>query len=468
MSHAVRLAPFARRLSARLLALAALILPVLAVSVAQTAPATAQQVPAMQIAAYTCPNDVAYKDDLAKTCTEPRAGVHLTLSGPTNTDTTTGDNGVAQVKTLNTGTYTITDSTVESKSYSLIECNAVLGFDGFANLPVTYGKAPGTFSVDLTKSSGKTGTADACTWYVIPSGALGRQPSGLVLDAGIAEDANSAGLVIVPADGTRAPISGAGPATPAQGTTDFSLSFQTTMTTSQKFGQPTFTAEPGGETGNSAFPSIGPILLIPNKNDNPNGHSDPYGVTDTTNGFDTTVVLSPGEVAHVESLASPNGSGGGSAPSASAAPSGNGQAVSFDGTALQGGYTKLDKTYYGTQAAALYGSGSGYASGTLTFDYPNASSSARTTISLLGLDDELAKSEPISVMLNGTEIYNGESTFNPWDPNAKGLQWSHLDIRADTGLLRASGNTLVITDLAGGGAVNQPPWVMITGITISQ
>ena len=462
MSHAVRKMPFSHRLSVRLAALTALLVPVLAVIVAQPAPVSAQQVPAMQIAAFTCPGDVAIKDDLAKTCTEPRAGVHLTLAGPTNTDTTTGDNGVAQVDSLNKGTYTITDSTVESKSFSLIECNAVLGFDGFANLPVTYGKAPGTFSVDLTQSSGKTGTADACTWYVIPSGALNQQPSGLVLDAGVAQDTNSTGLVTIPADGTRAPISGAGPATPAKGTTTFSLLYETTMTTSQMFGQPAFSAQPGGETGNSAFPSVGPILLFPGD----------YKVSDTTNGFDTTVTVKQGEVLHVESLASPNGSGGGSggspSPSASSAPSGSGQGVTFDGTALQGGYTKLDQRFYGNQAAALYGAGSGYETGTLTFDYSNASSSARTTVSLLGLDDELAVSEPISVTLNGTEIYNGESTFTTWNPNATGLQWSHLDLTADAGLLRASGNTLVITDLAANGAINRPPWVMITGITISQ
>ena len=430
-----------------LLTALALILPAFALA-GGPSPASAQgyETPTMAVKTFTCADDIAYGDSLAEQCQTPRTGTEISVDGPTASSATTGDNGRAIIEHLDLGTYTVTDPSVGSDRVSLVECQASEGFGGYLNLPITYGDDPGTFTVDLTNQSAKVGTSDNCTWYDLPASGFADQPAGLAIVSAESSDDSLTGLSIVPADGTMTPVSGAGPALPSATVLDLSL---TGSALDGPLSLTTAELDTSVAIGASAF---GPVLL-------PAGD---YTLDDTTNGFKTDLTLDAGAVTDIASIASQDT---GDAPAAPSAAS-----LQFPGTLLAGAWTDLVIHLYGDEAGALYGTDSGYAEGTLTFDAADFSQDAATTVTLLGLDDELPASSQISVTLNGTEIYSGDSTFPAWDPAATGNQWGTLTIDVAPGVLANGGNTneLVVTNLTPGSEVGMPPWAMITLITISQ
>ncbi len=383
-----------------LLTALALVLPAFALAAGGPAPASAQgyETPTMAIKTFTCPDDIAFGDSLADQCQTPRTGTEISVDGPTSSSATTGDNGRAIIEGLDLGTYTVTDPSLGSNRVSLVDCQASEAFGGYLNLPITYGDDAGTFTVDLTNQSAKVGTSDNCTWYDLPASGFADQPAGLSVVSAESPDDALTGLSVVPADGTTTPVSGAGPALPASAVLDLSL------TGNQLDGPLLFTtAEPDTSVAIGAS-VLGPVLLA----------AGDYTLDDTTNGFNTDLTLEAGAVTDVASIASQDT---GDAPAAPSAAS-----LQFPGTLLAGAWTDLVISLYGDEAGALYGSDSGSAEGTLTFDAADFSQDAATTITLLGLDDELPASAQISVTLNGTEIYTGDSTFPAWDPDATGNQ----------------------------------------------
>ena len=431
-----------------LLTAMALLLPALALAVSAPATTGAQgyDTPTMSVTAFTCPDDIASGDSLSDQCQTPRTGMEISVDGPVSSSATAGTNGRAIIEGLEIGTYTVSDPSLGADRISLVACHASEAFGGYLNLPVIYGDDAGSFTVDLTNQSAKVGTSDSCTWYDLPASSFDGQPAGLSIVSASAIDDSITGLTVVPADGTATPVSGAGPALPSGTVLDLSLSGaelddSLALTTNA----PDSSVAVGAST-------LGPVVL-------PAGD---YTLSDTTNGFNTDLTLTAGAVTDVASVALDDQ---GSAPASPSAAS-----LQFPGTLLAGAWTDLVIADYGDEAGALYGTDSGYDEGTLTFDATDFSQDAPTTITLLGLDDELPASTQISVTLNGTEIYTGDSTFPAWDPDATGNQWGELTIDVDAGVLATGGNTneLVITDLTTGSSVGAPPWVMITLITISQ
>lgn len=425
----------------------ALILPALALAAGTPATTDAQgyDTPTMIVTAFTCPDDIAYGDSLADTCRSPRSGTEISVDGPVSSSATTENNGRVIIEWLEIGTYTVSDPSLGSDRISLVSCHASEGFGGYRNLAVTYVDV-GSFTVALTNQSGKVGTSDSCAWYDLPASNLDSKPAGLSVISSVSTDGSLTGFTVIPPDGTAPPISGAGPATPSSTILDLSL-------TGDALDGPLAltTSEPDTSSALSTS-AVGPVLV-------PAGD---YTMRDTTNGFDTDLTLDAGAFTDVASIAHQDQ---GSAP---ASPSG--ASLQFPGTVLAGTWTDLVIADYGDEAGALYGADSGYDAGTLSFDATDFRQDAPTTIALLGLDDELPASTQISVNLNGTEIYHGDSTFPAWDPDATGNQWGELTIDVDPGVLANGGNTneLVITDLTPGSSVGAPPWVMITLITIAQ
>jgi hypothetical protein len=430
----------------RLAVTAILVVPLLGVLVVTpSSSAQGYDSPTIVVKSVACPDDVAFGDDLFTVCAEPRAAVEITADGPGAASATTDEVGRATLGSLERGRYSLADASIDADSMSLVECHAQEGFGGFLNLAVSYGDAPGTFTVDLTNESAKAGTADICTWYVLPGGSVAGEIAGLAVDAASTTSSNESGVEIVPADGTQTPLSGAGPALPATRDIAYSLSGDNL---DQRL---VFSVTPDDAEAFTTRASYGPILLRPGD----------YTLEDRTEGLSGNVTLAAGEVAHAVSV-------GLAASGASAAPStAPGAALDFRGRDLDGAYTQLDTTSYGDEAGALYGADSGYATGTLTFDAPDASQGA-TTISLLGLDDELAASAQMTVMFNGQRLFSGASTFPAWNPSATGNQWGELTFDVKPGVLKTTGNTLTITDTSPGSTVGTPPWVMIVRVTVAQ
>lgn len=110
---------------------------------------------------------------------------------------------------------------------------------------------------------------------------------------------------------------------------------------------------------------------------------------------------------------------------------------------------------------------SAYDAGPLTFAAP-AGSDDVAMIDVLGLDDELPAAVPITVTLNGAVLYQRDSPFPTWDPDATGNQWGSMTFDIPAGTLLPTGNELAITNDAPSGLVSTPPWVMVVAITVAR
>ena len=453
-SSVVSASPPVRRLTRRtdllsVIVALAIVFPAMCLASSPSARVAAQgyESPTIIVSSVDCPDDTGFGDDLSTSCDQPRAGRDIAASGPVGVAGMTDDEGRVDLTNLVAGTYDLTDDSITDDAITLIECRALQGFGGFVNLPVAYGDAPGIFTVDLTFSSGKVGLVDRCTVYVLPDSWSGAAIAGLTVDSAVSPTGNGLGLEIVSPDGARSPVSGAGPALPARMDIDYTLDGGD-LDEALRFSTRAASSDSDPDTAFGA--GYGPILLSPGD----------YTLTDTIRSQANVLTLRDGGVTHAVSVGPDDNGLPTSAPDSTD--------INFLGSSLTGAWTDLDVSLYGDEAGALYGLDSGYANGTLTFDAGSLDTTATATLSLLGLDDERPASTVIVVRLNDTELYRGGSTFPTWDPDATGNQWGYLTIDISPGLLRETGNELHITDLASGSSVGQPPWVMITALTISQ
>lgn len=112
---------------------------------------------------------------------------------------------------------------------------------------------------------------------------------------------------------------------------------------------------------------------------------------------------------------------------------------------LNGAYQPLDVRRKGQAEVALYGLGSGYDTGTLTFEVA-ALPGGQLTLVLTGLDDERVAHSTIQIVLNGTVVYAGPSTFAnlPLISNGGDPAWDQMRLALPKNTLRLGPNTLVI------------------------
>ncbi|HEX2909244.1 MAG TPA: protein kinase [Chloroflexia bacterium] len=115
---------------------------------------------------------------------------------------------------------------------------------------------------------------------------------------------------------------------------------------------------------------------------------------------------------------------------------------------LSGAYRRTDGTLYGRQEVALYGSGSNYNEGKVTFKL-NSVSNGSMTLRLTGLDDERPAQCGLQVVLNGKTIFDGANTFPKVRDGDNGegggdRYWGQMQIPVPPGSLRQGSNDLII------------------------
>lgn len=109
---------------------------------------------------------------------------------------------------------------------------------------------------------------------------------------------------------------------------------------------------------------------------------------------------------------------------------------------------------------ALYGSGSGYNQGSVSFKL-SRTGNRRVVLRLTGLDDERLERCQLQVVINGTTIFDGPNTF-PNVPNTdngiggKDRLWGQMTIPIPVSILTTSQSTLILR--------NATPWEGALGI----
>ena len=140
----------------------------------------------------------------------------------------------------------------------------------------------------------------------------------------------------------------------------------------------------------------------------------------------------------------------------------------FSPVLLAGAYQPLDDQRRDGAQVALYGAGSGYNVGILTFEVTVAPS-GQLTLVLTGLDDEQEAHSTIQVLLNGTTLFSGASGFDNRPPigtvGGGDLPWGQMRLVVPAGTLKLGQNSLVVRNTTAGNQL-APPYVLIHDLQI--
>jgi hypothetical protein len=144
------------------------------------------------------------------------------------------------------------------------------------------------------------------------------------------------------------------------------------------------------------------------------------------------------------------------------APSAAGSAGLIPAASWEGAYRPRDALYFGRPWVAIYGNLSVYprATAVVRLDAPPTGAA---TLTLTGIDDEWIDLNPITVEVNGQQVFVGASPFANWDGTTTGATtaWTPVTITIAPELLRAGRNRISIANLSPSVTVGSPPYVLL-------
>jgi hypothetical protein len=126
-----------------------------------------------------------------------------------------------------------------------------------------------------------------------------------------------------------------------------------------------------------------------------------------------------------------------------------------------------DAQFYGRPWSAIYGAASPYPQATIRFRL-DAQPSGPATLTLTGLDDELAVLNPIMIEVNDQQVFSGPSPFLNWDGAGNGADaaWTEATVTIPAELLKRGRNQITVANLSPSGNVNAPPYVLLGDATL--
>jgi eukaryotic-like serine/threonine-protein kinase len=140
-------------------------------------------------------------------------------------------------------------------------------------------------------------------------------------------------------------------------------------------------------------------------------------------------------------------------------------ALQFGAADWQGG--SFHGEWYGKAWTTVYGAQSPYPSATLTFSL-TAVPNAPAKLTITGLDDEWAGTNPITITVNGVEIFSAPCPFASWDGVSQGVQaaWTPIAFTVPEDLLHEGKNKILLTNDAQSASFSSPPWVLVSDVVL--
>jgi hypothetical protein len=142
-------------------------------------------------------------------------------------------------------------------------------------------------------------------------------------------------------------------------------------------------------------------------------------------------------------------------------------AAAFTAADWDGAFYRGDAQFYGRPWSAIYGAASPYPQATIRFRL-DAQPSGVATLTLTGLDDELAALNPIVIEVNDQQVFSGPSPFLNWDgvDNGADAAWTEVTVTIPAELLKRGRNQITVANLSPSGNVNAPPYVLLGDATL--
>lgn len=142
--------------------------------------------------------------------------------------------------------------------------------------------------------------------------------------------------------------------------------------------------------------------------------------------------------------------------------------VDIEDSNFAGGYTRSDGKYHNTTARWVYGRGTPYSTMSARFTVNNPPA-GQAGLTIRGLDSEDTPKTPISILINGAQIFAGANPLpndfrtGPLGPG----NWGTYTWTIPSGVLQPGVNTLTISNLDPSNKINTPLFFMLDYAIIS-
>jgi serine/threonine protein kinase len=141
--------------------------------------------------------------------------------------------------------------------------------------------------------------------------------------------------------------------------------------------------------------------------------------------------------------------------------------LSLPGTEWRSGFARSDSSFLGRPWTAVYGAQSGYSEALLSFSL-DAAPAGEAVLSITGVDDEGGGDSPISIAVNGVEIFSGPSPFPNWDGvDTSNGPWTAINFTVPAGLLQEGENEISVTNHSPSATIDSPPYVLLSDTTLT-
>jgi len=117
--------------------------------------------------------------------------------------------------------------------------------------------------------------------------------------------------------------------------------------------------------------------------------------------------------------------------------------------------------------SAVYAQSTGYGSGSLSFNVDGTPASDTFSLSVDGMTSENWPEVPMSLLINGEEVYEGTSPFPTWNGIEGEQPWATVNVDLPTSVLQQGENTVTFVNRVDQGEFSRPPYILLAGGTLT-
>ncbi len=117
--------------------------------------------------------------------------------------------------------------------------------------------------------------------------------------------------------------------------------------------------------------------------------------------------------------------------------------------------------------SAVYAQSTGYGSGSLSFNLDGTPATDTFSLTVDGMTSENWPEVPMSLLINGEEVYEGTSPFPTWNGVDGEQPWATVNVDLPTSLLQEGENTVTFVNLVDQGEFSRPPYILLAGGTLT-